>query len=339
MRARHLGLAIRLWAPAWVAWCAMAITAGRPATAGEGFGSFGKKTATITRTIPARVPLTGAILVKATSKEPQDAAVAQRLGVAIEHGLLAAGKGLTVDAARPKTTIEAALVQDQYAEDWRKEMRYERRQVGKDSNGRYIMEKVPVELKTKMVAHGFAVQYRVVDAATARELDSDLITIRYEKGFADGKDAPDKAALEDAAVQQVAAQLVGALSERSDRITVPLPKGSLDEAGRLAEAGKWSDYLAKLEAMPERKPEEDSYRQYAMGAACEALAYGATDPAASVKHLEHAADHYSKAVAANPQERLFVEQPAGPPADRVAAALATYRKLAAHAAAGAKAGM
>jgi hypothetical protein len=56
-----------------------------------------------------------------------------------------------------------------------------------------------------------------------------------------------------------------------------------------------------------KKPQDDAYRLYDMGVACEALAYQAEDSGVSRKLLEQAAIHYGKAIDMKPDEKYFRE--------------------------------
>ncbi|HXO21548.1 MAG TPA: hypothetical protein VOA87_16680 [Thermoanaerobaculia bacterium] len=306
------------------------------ATAGEGFGFLVKKTATLNRTVPPVVFIAGTkIAVKVTSQNPKHSEVAQRLQSLLESQLLSGDKRFTSEASHPETLVEVAIVQDEGSE--RKENRQvtEMRQTGKDSKGKAVFEPVQVTAEFKIVTHRFAAAYKVRDVKSGANLDADTIKADFENSFQEGKDAPEQDALESSAVNSTVSAIVRRMTPSAEKVGVLLPKGTLEGLSNLAEANLWSKYLEALEAMPpKQKAEDESYRQYALGLAYEALGYSAEDPETTLKYLQQASGYYNGALAANPKEKYFSlpfggflgSKAASAPLDRVRSALVEYQK-------------
>lgn len=111
----------------------------------------------------------------------------------------------------------------------------------------------------------------------------------------------------------------------SEQVDVLLAKGPvMEDANKRAQAGQWTDALTMLEGTKALdRPEEESYRQYNIGVANEALAYKAEDLKSAQKFLEEASTAYSKALEENAKEKYFLE-----PQNRIQTAMVRYRKLA-----------
>ncbi len=310
-----------------------------PAIAGEGFGMtvFTKKVATLTRVNPPKVYLMGTrIAVKATGQNPQYADVASRIQSQLESELLNNDNRLTSDSSHPQTMIDVAVTQNEYAESWDTRRMTQSRKVGKDSKGKAIYQDYDVDVKFKTVKYHFTSTYKVTDLAQRRNLDSDSVQSNFEKSFQEGNGAPDQGNLENIGVQMVVNRVVTNLTPTRERIGVLLPKGSLENYIRLAEANLWNKYLEALEGLPQKaKAEDEAYRKYAIGTAYEALGYSAETEDTTLKYLEQAADYYNQALESNPQEKFFSQgydsivasKKTASPLERVRSALVSYRKL------------
>lgn len=305
----------------------------------EGFGAtvFTKKTATLTRVNPPKVYLMGTrIAVKATSQDPQDEDVAQRIQSQLESELLSSDSRLSSDPSRPQTLIEVTVTQNEFNESWETRRMTERRQVGKDSKGKAVYQDYPVDVRFKTVKHHFTSTYKVTDTGQRRNLDSDTVPSSFQESFREGNGSPDQGGLENTAIQRVVTRIVHSVTPTREAVGVLLPKGSFESYVNLAEASLWNKYLEALEALPPRPtPADDSYRKYGMGIAYEALGYSAETEETTLKYLEQASDLYNQAIEANPKEKYFMQaydsligsKQAASPLDRVRSALVSYRKL------------
>jgi hypothetical protein len=308
-----------------------------PALAGEGFGMM-KKTANLTRVHPPQVFIPGTrIVIHVTSHTSQQQAAAQRLQSQLESQLLANNPRLKLDASRPETIIDVALLQSTYAEKWEDRKGYQSVKVGTDAKGKAKYETQEVMLRFKVVTYNFNSTFKVHDVRNDRPLTSGEITFPYQKDFQDGNGSPDVSSLESSAIESVVNDLTHRLAPTKEVVGVLLPRGTLENASAFADAGLWSKYQDALDKIPPfAKPLDEAYRQYALGVAYEALSYGAEDPDTTLKYLEQASTHYNNAVDTNPKEGyftkpyeslLFRNTKAAAPIARVQEALTQYQKL------------
>jgi hypothetical protein len=90
--------------------------------------------------------------------------------------------------------------------------------------------------------------------------------------------------------------------------STPLPKGKLEDASKLGAASRWGAMLEAVERMSELpKASDESFRQYSIGVANEALAYQETNRGRGQDLLAKAALAYKKAIQANPDEAIFLK--------------------------------
>ena len=308
-----------------------------PALAREGFGMLTKKAASLTRVSPPAVFLMGTKFdVRAKGATSVDEGLAQRLESQLESELISRDSRLIVEANRPETLIEVSILNNNANERWESRRMMETRQVGKDAKGKPVFESYPVDVNFKIVTYSFGASYKVTDVARRASLDADSIQSNFSKDFQEGKGAPEVFNLENGAIATVVDGIARRITPTRESIGVLLPKGSLEDLGNLAEAGQWNRYLEALEKRPAAaKPEDDSYRQYALGTAYEALGYAADDSETTLKYLEQASIYYGKALEANPREKFFSQsydsvwshRSVPPPLDRVRAAMVNYRRL------------
>jgi hypothetical protein len=135
--------------------------------------------------------------------------------------------------------------------------------------------------------------------------------------------APTSVQLKQILIRQIVAQIAARVVNTDEMIDVPLARGKLDEADKLAEHALWSRYLETLEQMtPFSDPAVDAYRLYAIGVGYEAEAYAEENHVAAKKLLEQAAINYGKAIDGKPSEKYFLE-----PQSRIEVAVTHYRQL------------
>jgi len=301
-----------------------------------------KKAVAVTRVSPPAVFLMRTkIQVKATSSKTNDSSLAQRLQSQLESELISRDSRLTAEPNRPETLIEVNILQNEAGEQWETREELQSRQTGKDSKGKPVYESYRVNVRYKVVTHSFSASYKVTDLVKKASLDADTSQIPFKKDFREGSGAPEVFSLEGSAINQVVETIARRITPSRETIHVLVPKGSLEELGNLAEAGQWNLYLENLEKRPPSpKPADDSYRQYALGTAYEALGYAADEPETTLKYLEQASTYYSKAIETNPGEKYFAqeydsalgnffrgERKVPPPLQRVQSALVSYRRL------------
>ncbi|HEV8578197.1 MAG TPA: hypothetical protein VGX68_03860 [Thermoanaerobaculia bacterium] len=325
--------------PTRFALLALAALAGvLPAQAKEGFGLMTKKAAAVTRVSPPAVFLMRTkVQVKAASTNAKDNGVAERLQSQLESELISRDSRLTVESNRPETLIEVAVLQNEANEKWENRREMAVRQVGKDAKGKPIFESYPVTVQYKIVTHAFSAAYKVKDLIKGASLDGDSVPSNFKGDFREGKDAPEVFTLESSAINQVVDTIARRITPTRELIHVLVPKGTLESMGNLAEAGQWNLYLEALEKrQPSAKPQDESYRLYALGTAYEALGYAADEPEVTLKYLEQASIYYGKAIEANPGEKYFSQEYDSllkrdrripPPLQRVQSALVSYRRL------------
>ncbi len=308
-----------------------------PALAGEGFGMM-KKTANLTRVHPPQVFIPGSrIVIHVTSHSSQHAATAQRLQSQLESQLLGNNPRLKLDASRPETVIDVAVLQSDYSEKWEDRKGYEQYENGKKPNGKPNYATREVTLRFKVVTYNFNSTFKVHDVRNDHSLAAGAINFPYQKDFQDGNGAPNPGSLETTAVESVVNDLTHRLAPMKEVVGVLLPRGTLENAAAFADAGLWSKYQDALDKIrPFANPLDEAYRQYALGVAYEALGYGAEDPDTTLKYLEQASTHYNNAVDTNPKEGYFTKpyesfifrgNKAAAPIARVQEALSQYQKL------------
>jgi hypothetical protein len=315
------------------------LLAGIPAAeAKEGFGMWiAKKVSSVVRVSPPAVPLMGTrIQVKVSNSGAGDSGLSERLERQLESELISRDNRLAVEASHPDTLIEASILQNDRNERWEDRQETEVVQVGKDGKGKPVFENRRVTVRYKVVTHAFALSYKVSDRNKGLSLDADSLHFDFKKDFRDGKDAPEIFTLEGDALTRSVEAISRRITPTREKIGVLIPKGSLEDLANLALVGQWNLYLEALERRsPGSTPVDDSYRQYALGVAYEALGYAADEPAETLKYLEQASTYYNKALEFNPGEKYFTQsydsvlssKKAAAPLERVQTALANYRKI------------
>jgi hypothetical protein len=276
------------------------------ASAGEGFGVL-RKRANLARMHPPQVRIGGSrISVRVNSQNKKDDSAAARLQSLLESELLGSDTTLRIDP-KPDVTIDVSVLQSEYSEKWENRTGMRSVQTGTDAKGKPVYQLRETTLRFKVVSRIFSVSFKVNDAKRGKTLAADTIKRTYKNDFEDGNGAPDATALEDADVTGVVNDLTRRLTPTREVIGVLIPRGSLDHVVAFAEAGMWSKYLEAVEKVAAKKnPVDESYRQYAMGIAYEAMGYGADDLDTALKYLEQASTLYNAAAEANPRETYFI---------------------------------
>jgi hypothetical protein len=313
------------------------LAAASPAGAREGFGMLTKKVASMVRVIPPAVFLRGTrFQVTATGAGAPTAELAKRLQSQLESELIGRDSRLAVDANRPEILFEVSILQNDKAERWEERQETVLVQTGKDAKGKPVFDTRQVAVRYEVVTHAFAVAYKVSDRAKQVSLDANSLRFDFSNAFREGAGVPEMFTLESSAIGKAVDAIARRVTPTREKIAVLLPQGSLEALANLAIAGQWNLYLEGLERRsPSAKPNDESYRVYAMGVAYEALGYAAEDPVETLKYLEQASTSYNKAIEANPGEKFFAQsygsilthKTATAPLSRVQEALTNYRKL------------
>lgn len=278
------------------------------AQAGEGFGTiFNRDFATLWRTHPPRVFLSGTrIALNVTSTTEDGQALVERLRAQMESEIIGADPRLKLDSVKPETTIETAITQNAYREQWESRTVIKQREVGKDAKGKPTYQSYEDKVRYKVVFHDFNIAYKCLDTHARGSLDAETYSLRYRRDFEEGNGAPDRATLESSAISGAVEFVRSRLTPSREAIGVLVPRGSLKGYSNLAEAGLWNQYLEALQSLtPLAKPDDDAYRLYGIGLAHEALGYAAETTDDTLRYLQQASVFYGQALQTNPQEKYF----------------------------------
>jgi hypothetical protein len=313
------------------------LAAALPAGAREGFGTFTKKVASVVRVSPPAVFVRGTkFQVTASGSGSVNGDLAKRLQSQLESELIGRDSRLIVDSNRPEVLIEVSILQNDKSEHWEDRQESVVVQTGTNAKGKAVFDTRQVTVRYKIITHAFALSYKISDRVKMVSLDANSLHVDFSNGFRDGTAAPEMFALESAALGKTVDAIARRITPTREQFGVLLPQGSLEDLANLAVAGQWNVYLERLERRPPNpKVEDESYRQYAMGVAYEALGYAAEDPAETLKYLEQASVNYNKAIESNPGEKYFAQpydsrmtgRKAAAPMSRVQEALTNYRKI------------
>jgi hypothetical protein len=274
--------------------------------------------------------------VRATGATRELSALAQRLETQLEAELLERDSRLTIDARDPAIAIDVKILQNAAERHSENRQMREQRRVGTDSKGKARYEWVEVTVRFEIVTHRFEAAYTVIDLARKGSLDANTIAVPFKDDYQEGQGAPATFTLESNALATVTDRIAFRITPSRETVGVLLPQGSLEELSKLAHAGQWNRFLEGLEQLPARpSPIDESYRQYALGTAYEALGYEADDPEVTLRYLQQADLHYNQAIQANPGEKFFIKpydsfltsKSAEPPLERVREALTNYRRI------------
>ena len=276
------------------------------AQAKEGFGMM-KKLVTLHRINPPEVLITGTRIQAVGKGEGRDRQeIATQIATQLGSELVQHDSRFSLDAQRPQTIVEVTVLNHSYDTTWENREGTRLEPAGKDDKGKMQYRSVDVTLRYQIVNHRFGASYTVQDQSTRKTLFADSLDIAFREDFQDGHNAPTEADRMGAAVQQTVGKIVYQLTPTEEALQVLVPKGSFEELINLAEAGLWSRYSEAVEARPALpNPQEEAYRQYALGVSYEALGYGADSAETTLRYLEQAAQHYNSALSLNPKEDFF----------------------------------
>lgn len=302
-----------------------------------------KKKVVLHRKLPAAIHVTGSTFqVKATARDKSQADMAQSLSDILEAELQKSDTHLRSEKSSPDLLISCAITHFEIPPP----QTFSRNEVVLQKG--HSLEEAQAFYK---VTGALEVAYQVKEVHSGKVLDSDNISAKYSKEFAQGGNQeaaqslqskvmnpfkraigkktednevpPTPLELRQSLIKNVVSQITMTLVNTDENVEVYLARGKLEEADKLAEAGLWSRDLETLETMPPMKtPKDDAYRFYNIAVADEALAYQAEDHATAKKFIEQAAINYGKALEAKPDEKFFLE-----PQNRIETAAAHYRRL------------
>ncbi|MCP3960215.1 MAG: hypothetical protein GY719_20415 [bacterium] len=278
-----------------------------PATAAkEGFGKK-RKILQLSRINPPRVLIRGervAVEVNAADRSYHD--VAQRFRAQLASELVGSDTRFQLDSDRPETLVKVEVLQDEFQTYKEHRQGTQRRKVGEDRNGKAIYRDEKVTITYTTLKHHLRFAYTVTEARDDATLLADSSQVDYSNVVREGATLPTQAEIEGSSLEKAVNEIVRLLAPTREMIEVLLPKGTLAEQISFAEAGLWNRYSESLETMPPLPAaQDDSYRQYGIGLAYEALGYGAESPETTLRYLEKAAEQYNLALNANPGEKYF----------------------------------
>ena len=313
-----------------------------PVMAGEGFG-FSKRAVKLNRPVPPEVVMLGTSLQVAVEDHGGNEPAARKLRDAVEKKMTSHDGRLQVGQEPVDIKVKLSMDEVRADETWKQKTEYESRQVGTkveyDSKGnkkeKPIYESVAIDVNYKIMS-GKARATTVVLDAKGNEIHSDTAEATFAKEFKRGEGAPTRSGLEETLIDDVASKISAKLVGRMQPVSVLVPRGSFDKMVSIAEGGRWEQYRQQVEAVPaKKKPQDEAFRQYALGVASEGLAYESDTEEASIELLQKAAEHYRQAIAMNPREELFAKAYsnvwsggyAHAPVQRVESARADYEKL------------
>jgi hypothetical protein len=312
-----------------------------PVLGREGFG-FTKKAVRMVRTIP---PSTNAgarrVKVNVTSDRSDARDDAKTLNRYIGDAILA-GAGTLADSGKPEVTIDVALDRVESHESYDTETEYVRQQTGtkrkwNEKKQKYedepIYSNVPVQKTYKVLTASVTGVFDI--AARNDDVASGAIDQQFREKYGDGEDSRTPSEVEDDLLRKAAAVIAAHLVPTQETVSVLLPRSTFEKFIPLAESGSWDRYLAAVEGVPaNRNPQDEAYRQYAIGIAKEALAYQMDDRKQTLEQLTRAKAHLELAISSNGNEELFRKGytsllssgSIGVPASRLNDSVARYEK-------------
>ena len=327
LRMSRSALACLAWVSTFA--CMFAPTAGA-----QGFGAS-KKKIILNRKLPPTAHLTGNTFKIEVSAHGIQQDVPEDLKSMLATELMKNDARLREDDHNPDTIITCTVTQ--YSQPTPQSSTTQQYQLG---------SKKPQNVTVTRYSGLLTVAYQARHAG--RTLDSANITSKYDDEFdasgstkkgiagkitgtfgtiAHGKSesdmAPSQGDIRNKLLSDAAKQIASRLVVSDESVEVMLAGGKLSDYDRLAENGRWSDYLEKLETMtPLPGKEDDAYRLYNIGVAYEALGYAAEDQKTARKNLQDAAINYGKAADGKPSEKYFIA-----PQNRIETALLHYKQL------------
>ncbi len=292
------------WSAIWIVSVLVGLV---PSTldAKEGFG-LKKSTVLLDRVRPADVYISGTRIDVRSGTSNGDGSLDVQLVETLKSTVLGNEARFSLDERIPDTLIEVSLVDNDYQERWETRTVKRSYPVGKDSKGRQQYAVRDARVKFKVVSQVFSVSFKVTNMKTRSVLMADTVSRSWNDDYEEGRNAPDRSQLEHRSVSETVDEIARRLTPTVEKIGVLLPGGRLKDLRNLASGGLWNPFLEALDSLSESaKPKDESYRQYSLGVAYEALAYQAEQPEVSIRYLEESASHYQKAIRLNPGEKYF----------------------------------
>src|SRR5690349_5811385 len=283
-----------------------------PVLARESFG-FKKKAVEMVRTVP---PSTNAgarrVKVNVTSDRSDARDDAQTLNRYISEAILS-GAGTLAESGRAEVTIDVSLDRVESHETYDTETEYVRQQTGtkrkwNEKKQKYedepVYSNVPVQKSYKVLTASVNGRYDI--GAGNDDVASGSIDQQFREKYGDGESSRAPSDVEDELMRKAAKAIASNLVPTEERVSVLLPRSTFEPFIPMAESGDWAAYLGAVEGIaPNRNPKDESYRQYALAVAKEALAYANDDRKQALAQLREASTLLQAAIAANGTEELF----------------------------------
>lgn len=299
----------------------------------QGFGSFGKKSIILQRTMPAFVNLNAKrIRIDAETSPGVPPQLAEILKTKFVTEIQS-DTSFIVEPVNPETILRFTITNFSVT----RANGY--RQMG-NQNQPYTTLRGDLQIS-----------YQALDAKGRAPIDSENLVAGYNREFGPGAIATAdkksgggvKGALTGIWNNQKAAQqpvpsdneLMGILIDdvvmlmarravaTQESVEAALPGGAFKDQRTLAEQGRWGELQRNAEMMdPLPKPDDDSYRHYLIGLAFEAQAYAAGDEKSTSSLLAQARQAYQKASQLKPDEKYYSE-----PENRIRVAILQYDQL------------
>ncbi len=249
----------------------------------------------------------------------------------LERELASGEPRINLNSPQPQIIIVCQLNSLSETETWTKKSEYERQKVGEEevwNEKKQKMEKkdvyksVKVEKRYRTVTWSTSIDFRIAEAKSATMLASDNKIYSESKEFKEGQSVSKPLNLQgwlNLTAKEIAAYLVPTREE----VRILLPKGKLDDISDKIEERKLAEALQELEAMPSlKKPEDEAYKFYILGACYEAMAYENDKTDLLNHYLEQGAKNYAKALDIKPDEKRFREAQ-----NRLQTSVAIYKEL------------
>jgi hypothetical protein len=190
-----------------------------------------------------------------------------------------------------------------------------------------------------LVTGNIEVSYQAIEVRTNAPVDSENLTATFKRDYPpadagglgglnpfvkkDNSLPPSRSEMQSYLLNTVASLMAQRAAPVEQTFTVPLPRGKFDQLSKVAQTQSWGKVLEGAETMaPLPDAKDDSYRQYLIGLANEALAYQQKTNDATRDYLFKARKSYDEAKMRHPKEDRFLE-----PWTRVDKAVEQYDKI------------
>jgi hypothetical protein len=275
----------------------------------QGFGMV-KKNVTLVRSLPPVISLANARVALHVSGVGACAATLDDLVRAKVAAFVFSNNSLAEDTNNPDRVIEVNLTEC------------------------YMSDQIDRKDGTQLVKGTIRASYRTIDKRTQKSLDAANLTADYDRRFAapqnrqqqrpgvlgaldkvggalsqatgvDPNQPPNRQELTTRLVEQLATAVAQRVVTMDEKLEVPLPRGKLDQAASLGQAGRWGAMLEQLEQTAQLPSDADAYRLYGIGVASEALAYATSDRSVQRDLIARASQEYKAAIRLKPDESEF----------------------------------